>query len=187
MPALERPSSTLSSSATIPVSPDLEPKLESTLSPTQPEGDMGVQKPAAGSPFAGKGSRFWLVFLSLCVSTFLSALDLTAVSSCLPTSTFCSLFNVPVPELILLPTVAAELHSDKYSWVGSAYALTSTALIPWTGGLAAIFGRRITMVGLSDADDPFLSLELTSALPLTSSARSSSSPLDPPLPVLPPA
>ncbi|GAA5883071.1 hypothetical protein JCM8547_003794, partial [Rhodosporidiobolus lusitaniae] len=33
-----------------------------------------------------------------------------------------------------------------YSWVGTAYALTSTALIPWTGGLAAIFGRRPVML-----------------------------------------
>ncbi|GAA5851997.1 hypothetical protein JCM3766R1_006949, partial [Sporobolomyces carnicolor] len=28
--------------------------------------------------------RFWLVFLSLCVSMFLSALDLTAISTALP-------------------------------------------------------------------------------------------------------
>ncbi|ORY63676.1 iron permease [Leucosporidium creatinivorum] len=129
MPApLDRPASTLSSSATIPVSPSLEPKLEATISNHPLEDDTQAQKPAAGNPFAGKGSRFWLVFLALCVSTFLSALDLTAVST-------------------TLISMAADLDSTEYSWVGSAYALTSTALIPWTGGLAAIFGRRSTMLG----------------------------------------
>ncbi|ORY69454.1 iron permease [Leucosporidium creatinivorum] len=112
----------------MPVSPSLEPKLESTISSTHPDADAPATPTPAGNPFAGKGSRFWLVFLSLCISCFLSALDLTAVSSA-------------------LPVMAADLHSDDYSWVGSAYALTSTALIPWTGGLAAIFGRRITMLG----------------------------------------
>lgn len=43
--------------------------------------------------------------------------------------------------------MAAALHSDKYAWLGTAYALASTALVPWTAGLANIFGRRATMVG----------------------------------------
>ncbi|KAM0746387.1 iron permease [Meredithblackwellia eburnea MCA 4105] len=76
----------------------------------------------------GKGWRFWMVFLSLCMSTFLSALDLTAVST-------------------VLPTIANTFHSSQYSWVGSSYALTSTALIPWTGGIAHLFGRKATMLG----------------------------------------
>ncbi|GAA6035590.1 hypothetical protein JCM8097_004917 [Rhodosporidiobolus ruineniae] len=75
-----------------------------------------------------KSLRFWLIFAALCMATFLSALDLTAVSTA-------------------LPDIAAEFHTSDYSWVGSAYALTSTALIPWTGGLAAIFGRRPVMLG----------------------------------------
>lgn len=73
-------------------------------------------------------SKFWLVFLSLCVASFLSALDLTAVST-------------------VLPTIAQEFKSDQYSWVGSSYALTSTAFIPWTASLASIFGRKSTMLG----------------------------------------
>ncbi|KAK4050283.1 hypothetical protein OIV83_003604 [Microbotryomycetes sp. JL201] len=82
---------------------------------------------ASANPFANRGSQFWLVFLALCVSCFLSALDLTAVST-------------------TLPSMAADLNAKDYSWVGSAYALTSTALIPWTGGLAAIFGRRSILI-----------------------------------------
>lgn len=43
--------------------------------------------------------------------------------------------------------MAADLKSDKYSWIGTAYALASCCLIPWTAGLAAIFGRKGTMLG----------------------------------------
>jgi len=72
--------------------------------------------------------NFAQVFLALCVSCFLSALDLTAVST-------------------VIPTMAAALDSDQYAWIGTAYALASTALVPWTAGLANIFGRRTTMIG----------------------------------------
>jgi MFS family permease len=84
--------------------------------------------PEAPNPFSGKSRDFWLVFLALCVSCFLSALDLTAVST-------------------VIPTMAAALDSNQYAWIGTAYALASTALVPWTAGLANIFGRRSTMIG----------------------------------------
>lgn len=85
MATLDRPSSTMSSSATLPGSPSLESKLDSMISPDKIK-DAAQAATPAGNPFAGKGSRFWLVFLSLCISCFLSALDLTAVSSALPVS-----------------------------------------------------------------------------------------------------
>ncbi|SGY62230.1 BQ5605_C007g04668 [Microbotryum silenes-dioicae] len=46
-----------------------------------------------------------------------------------------------------LPAMAADFQSAKFSWVGSAYTLTSTALIPWTANLASSFGRRATLFG----------------------------------------
>lgn len=55
----------------------------------------------APKPSFQKDSRFWLVFAALCISSFLSALDLTAVST-------------------VLPTMANELHSAEYSWIGTA-------------------------------------------------------------------
>lgn len=70
-----------------------------------------------------KGAIFWLIFLSICLSLFLSALDQTAVSTA-------------------LPTIAHDLHTSDFVWVGSAYALASTAFIPMSGALAQIFGRR---------------------------------------------
>ncbi|GAA6000896.1 hypothetical protein JCM10207_004709 [Rhodosporidiobolus poonsookiae] len=87
--------------------------------------------PATSKPYAEEwklGTRGLLVFIALMSATFLSALDLTAVSTA-------------------LPQIANDFDSPDYSWVGSAYALTSTALIPWTGGLAHIFGRRVVMMG----------------------------------------
>lgn len=70
-----------------------------------------------------RGLRFWLVLLSLCLTLFLSALELTAVSTA-------------------LPTIASDLHGSDFVWVGAAYALTSAAIIPMSGGIAQIFGRK---------------------------------------------
>ncbi|GBE86280.1 Efflux pump FUS6 [Sparassis crispa] len=79
-------------------------------------------------PRTKKGSAFWLSFVAITASTFLSALDLTAVSTA-------------------LPTITNDLHGgNDFSWVGSAYALTSTAFLPLSGGLADIFGRRPVML-----------------------------------------
>ncbi|TFY76572.1 hypothetical protein EWM64_g7440 [Hericium alpestre] len=58
------------------------------------------------------------------MSIFLSALDLTAVSTA-------------------LPTITKKLNGGSdFSWVGSAYALASTAVLPLSGKLADVFGRK---------------------------------------------
>ncbi|TBU31313.1 MFS general substrate transporter [Dichomitus squalens] len=75
-----------------------------------------------------KGVVFWLIFLSICVALFLSALELTAVSTA-------------------LPTIAHDLHASDFVWVGSAYALSSTAFLPMSGGIAQMFGRRPALLG----------------------------------------
>ena len=100
----------------------------STLQNVQPDEKVeeGVAPPETRSR---KGSAFWLSFLSLVVSIFLSALDLTAVST-------------------VLPTITADLDGgDKFTWVGSAYALASTAILPLSGALADIFGRKPVLQG----------------------------------------
>ncbi|QRV92393.1 major facilitator superfamily transporter [Ceratobasidium sp. AG-Ba] len=78
-------------------------------------------------PAKKKDLRFWLIFLALCVSTFLSALELTSVST-------------------TLPTIVESLNGHDFAWVGSAYTLGSTAFMPMSGGLAEIFGRRPIML-----------------------------------------
>ena len=66
--------------------------------------------------------------VAVAVTVFLSAMDLTAVSTA-------------------LPTITNDLHGgDEYSWVGSAYALSSTAILPLSGALADTFGRRPIML-----------------------------------------
>lgn len=76
----------------------------------------------------GKGSAFWLTFMAIIVTTFLSALDVTSIGTA-------------------LPTIVADLDGgDDFAWVGSAYALSSTAFLPLSGTLADIFGRRPIML-----------------------------------------
>ncbi|CAK5262641.1 unnamed protein product [Mycena citricolor] len=74
---------------------------------------------------SGKSRAFYMSFMAIMVTTFLSALDLTAVGTA-------------------LPTIAAALKDTKgeFTWVGSAYALSSTAFIPLSGSMADAFGRR---------------------------------------------
>ncbi|KAJ7598423.1 iron permease [Mycena floridula] len=77
----------------------------------------------------GKGSAFWFSIIALIISTFISALDLSSVG-------------------IALPTITENLKGgSNFVWIGSAYALSSTAFIPLSGKLADIFGRKPIMLG----------------------------------------
>ncbi|KAF7297288.1 MFS general substrate transporter [Mycena indigotica] len=72
--------------------------------------------------------RFWLVFVALCCSLFLSSLDLGGVGTA-------------------APTIVHDLRGDNFSWVGSAYALGAASCLPLSGNLAQIFGRRPILLG----------------------------------------
>lgn len=85
------------------------------------------QVPPPLQPFTG-GLQFWLIFVALMVSTFLSALDFTSVATA-------------------LPTIVEHLHGTEFAWVGSAYSLGSTAIMPLVGGLSQVFGRRPVVLG----------------------------------------
>ncbi|KAJ6543870.1 major facilitator superfamily domain-containing protein [Mycena capillaripes] len=76
-----------------------------------------------------KSRAFYMSFVAIGVTTFLSALDLTVMGTA-------------------LPTIATALHDTKgdFTWVGSAYTLSSTAFIPLSGNLADAFGRRPLML-----------------------------------------
>ncbi|SCV68369.1 BQ2448_490 [Microbotryum intermedium] len=130
--ALERPPTlrnlSIPESSILPKGELDEPEDKSAVLAVDLTNPFAAAAPNQHNPFANRGRQFWLVYLALCMSSFLSALDLTAVSTA-------------------LPSMAAEFQSSEFSWVGSAYALTSTALIPWTGNLASIFGRRSTLLG----------------------------------------
>ncbi|EJU01284.1 MFS general substrate transporter [Dacryopinax primogenitus] len=65
-----------------------------------------------------------MIILSLCVTSILAALDLTAVSTA-------------------LPTIVDDLHGGSdFVWIGSAFTLSSTAILPLSGNIATIFGRQ---------------------------------------------
>ena len=70
----------------------------------------------------GRERRF--VTAALVLGMFLAALEATAVSTA-------------------MPTVVADLGGvSRYSWVFSAYLLTSTTTVPMFGKLADLYGRR---------------------------------------------
>jgi len=72
--------------------------------------------------------RFWMIFWSIGASQFITALELSAVSTA-------------------LPTIVEALHGAEFIWVGSAYTIATAAVVPFSGNFASIFGRRITMLG----------------------------------------
>lgn len=72
------------------------------------EGEAALPRTASNKPNFNKGRAFWMIMLSLAMSMFLSALDLTALSTA-------------------LPRIATDLESENFTWIGSAYALASTA------------------------------------------------------------
>ncbi|KIO20425.1 hypothetical protein M407DRAFT_29949, partial [Tulasnella calospora MUT 4182] len=83
--------------------------------------------PATSTPAIGR-LQFWLIFVALMVTSFLSAIDLTSVSTA-------------------LPTIVEDLNGTDFAWVGSAFALGSTAILLLIGGLSQIFGRRPITIG----------------------------------------
>ncbi|KAJ7087266.1 major facilitator superfamily domain-containing protein [Mycena belliarum] len=112
--------------------------MSTTTSPERPqldhppsaEDDVQTLASVNAAPASAPKSRaFYLSFVAIMVATFLSALDLTAIGTA-------------------LPTIANALNDTKgdYTWVGSAYALSSTAFIPLSGNLADTFGRRPIML-----------------------------------------
>ncbi|KAH9918444.1 iron permease [Fomitopsis serialis] len=89
------------------------------LSPTEGERDAVAFK---------RGFAFWMVFAGNLMVDLPSALDLTAVSTA-------------------LPTITSHLHGSDFIWAGSAYAIASTAILPTVGGLVSVFGRKPIILG----------------------------------------
>ncbi|KAF7356272.1 Efflux pump FUS6 [Mycena venus] len=88
------------------------------MSVTAMEADQATQ--------ARRDWRFWMIFMCVMLSQFITALELSVVSTA-------------------LPTIVNTLHGAQFVWIGSAYTLCSTAFVPLSGSLAEIFGRKILM------------------------------------------
>ncbi|KAI4139379.1 MAG: hypothetical protein L6R39_006314 [Caloplaca ligustica] len=77
-----------------------------------------------GATSTSKGWRFWVIFLAICVATLVIAVDVSIVSTA-------------------LPTIADDLGSEAlFVWVANAYILATTVVQPIFGQMANIFGRR---------------------------------------------
>ncbi|KAF4211452.1 hypothetical protein CNMCM5878_002618 [Aspergillus fumigatiaffinis] len=75
-----------------------------------------------------RGARFWAVFVSLCFASFVASLDITAITTA-------------------LPTVTRELDGEEnYVWIANAYTLASAAIQPLAGQISNIVGRRYPMI-----------------------------------------
>lgn len=73
-------------------------------------------------------TRIILIMISLCVAVFLAALDVTIVTTA-------------------LPTIAEYFNSDAaYTWVGSSYILATAAATPIWGKVSDIFGRKPVLI-----------------------------------------
>ncbi|KAF3393245.1 hypothetical protein DPV78_009691 [Talaromyces pinophilus] len=78
-----------------------------------------------------KTSRIAVIMLSLSASVFVSALDITIISTA-------------------SPAIASHFHSASgYTWIGSAYTLANTATMPTWGKISDIWGRKpLLLAGL---------------------------------------
>ncbi|KAG6916588.1 hypothetical protein DXG01_006238 [Tephrocybe rancida] len=66
---------------------------------------------------------FYLILVALGASLCLVSIELTGTST-------------------TQPAITQALKSDTFIWISSSYTLSSTAVLPLSGGLAEIFGRR---------------------------------------------
>ncbi|OSD03788.1 iron permease [Trametes coccinea BRFM310] len=97
----------------------------------QDETDKAMDRTANEMMVTPKGERgfiFWMIFASTLLVEMLSALDLTAVSTA-------------------LPTIVERLHGSDFIWAGGAYTIASTAVLPLVGGLVSGFGRKWVLIG----------------------------------------
>ncbi|KAK5940872.1 hypothetical protein PMZ80_007289 [Knufia obscura] len=73
--------------------------------------------------------RILIIMFSLCTALFLSALDVTIITTA-------------------LPTIAQDFNasSSGYTWIGSAYLLANASATPLWGKFSDIWGRKIMLV-----------------------------------------
>jgi predicted MFS family arabinose efflux permease len=81
--------------------------------------------PRKKNVFADKSPRFWIAFLTLNLTAFISALDAVIIAAA-------------------LPAITSELNgnSNQAFWSGTAFLLAATITQPLFGTFSEIFGRR---------------------------------------------
>ncbi|KAE8450586.1 hypothetical protein EG329_005930 [Mollisiaceae sp. DMI_Dod_QoI] len=98
---------------------------EPTMPPTSPEAEAKNGPPTSDRPEDTR-TKFetTVIMASLCMSVFLAALDITIITTA-------------------LPTISEHFHSNAgYTWIGSAYLLANAASTPSWGKFSDIWGRK---------------------------------------------
>jgi MFS family permease len=93
--------------------------------PAPPAASPAAQNAPPEEPEASRTTlQTAIIMLSLCASVFLAALDMSIVSTA-------------------LPTISEHFHSTAgYTWIGSAYLLANAASTPSWGKFSDIWGRK---------------------------------------------
>ncbi|KAI9828634.1 MAG: hypothetical protein M1832_001737 [Thelocarpon impressellum] len=91
--------------------------------------DESGQKPHTMDQEQGRSvAQTAIIMLALCMSVFLAALDITIITTA-------------------LPTITEHFRSSSgYTWIGSAYLLASAASTPIWGKISDIWGRKPTLM-----------------------------------------
>lgn len=97
---------------------------DATNSPVEEPFDNKLTKQESKADQFSKG-RIAIIMFSLCMALFLAALDVTIITTALPT--IGQHFNA---------------STSGYTWVGSAYLLANAASVPLWGKLSDIWGRK---------------------------------------------
>ncbi|KAK2741410.1 hypothetical protein FQN55_008326 [Onygenales sp. PD_40] len=102
---------------------DVEASGNSISSDTSPGGASEQESPARADTMSK--SKIALIMTALCLAVFLAALDMTIITTA-------------------LPTIAARFHTSQgdYAWIGSAYILAAASSTPSWGKISDIFGRK---------------------------------------------
>ncbi|KFY03537.1 hypothetical protein O988_01405 [Pseudogymnoascus sp. VKM F-3808] len=113
-------------------SPTTESAKDEDTTPQQSDQDVAATAPAPLEPEKSRTALQTAVLMfALCASVFLAALDVTIVTTALPTIS--SYFQTSV----------------AYTWVGSAYMLSSAAATPIWGKVSDIWGRKPILLVVS--------------------------------------
>lgn len=113
---------------------DMEPKAPFTVDKSDEQEDADVSKTCLfkyglHNAEGKKTIKFWILILSFAVTVTLTALDMTMISTA-------------------LPSIVQDLPSSTIAggWVTSSYLLSVTAFQPMFGGLSCVIGRRWSVV-----------------------------------------
>ncbi|KAJ4222246.1 hypothetical protein NW759_006668 [Fusarium solani] len=103
----------------------------------RPKSDEEAQDAAAESPkdnlAFNRDYRFWMIMLTLVISTLLASLESTVV-------------------ITSLPTIVENLHlGSSYIWVTNIFFLTSACVQPLFGQLCNLWGRKRVMIFIFSA------------------------------------